>query len=71
MTINEGLQKWRDQGGKTLSRREKFIEKPTRKLAIEIFCIECMGGEEEKGIRSHIRGCTAYSCPLREFRPYK
>ena len=51
--------------------REKYNEKPTRKAAIDLFCQECMGGEDEPGVRSHIRKCTATKCPLYPYRPYK
>lgn len=67
----EALKKWREEGGKVKSRREKFEKTPTRKLAIEIQCEICMGGEDEPGIRNHIKGCTSPQCPLYIYRPYK
>lgn len=51
--------------------KEKFEEKPTRKLAIELFCISCMGGEDNIGYRQLIKDCTSWGCPLRRYRPYK
>jgi ribosomal protein L44E len=69
--LTEGLQKWRDEGSPTKSRQERFDEKPTRKLAIDLMCVQCFGGEGEAGLRDSIRDCTAWECPLRMYRPYQ
>lgn len=67
----EGLAKWRESGGKSQSRSDKFKVNPTRKLAIEIFCIQCLGGEDEPGIRNHVKNCCCTQCPLYQYRPFK
>ena len=41
----------------------------SRKDAIKIFCIECVGCAP--GYRAEIRNCTDYGCPLYLWRPYK
>jgi len=41
----------------------------SRKDAIKIFCVECVGGAP--GYRAEIRGCTDRGCPLYPWRPYK
>lgn len=41
----------------------------SRKDAIKIFCIECVGCAP--GYRAEIRNCTDYGCPLYPWRPYK
>jgi len=70
--MREALQKWREEGGVVKTRKEKFEENPTRKLAIERFCIQCMGGEENEGYRNHIKTCPSVkTCPLYIYRPYK
>lgn len=70
--LKEGLQKWKENGMVSKSRQEKFEEKPTRRLAIDLFCIECVGGEEEQGYRNIIRNCPSEGrCPLYMYRPYK
>jgi len=38
----------------------------SRKAAIDLFCLMCMGFERES-----VRGCTAPDCPLFKFRPYQ
>lgn len=38
----------------------------SRKSAIDLFCLMCMGFERES-----VRGCTAPDCPLFKFRPYQ
>lgn len=51
---------------------EKAKRNPqSRQLAIAAFCCQCMGGPGEAGYRGHIRNCTAPTCPLYQFRPYK
>lgn len=42
----------------------------SRKDAIKIFCVECVGGGAS-GFRSDIKNCTDYGCPLYNWRPYK
>ena len=34
--------------------------------AIKAFCLYCAGD-----MRSEIRDCSSYACPLREYRPYQ
>jgi len=41
----------------------------SRKDAIKIFCVECVGGAP--GYRGVIRDCTDRGCPLYPWRPYK
>ncbi len=41
----------------------------SRKDAIKIFCVECVGGAP--GYRAEIRDCTDRGCPLYPWRPYK
>ena len=41
----------------------------SRKDAIKIFCVECVGGAP--GYRKEIRDCTDRGCPLYPWRPYK
>ena len=41
----------------------------SRKDAIKIFCIECVGCGS--GYRAFIRDCTDKGCPLYPWRPYK
>lgn len=41
----------------------------SRKDAIKIFCIECVGCAA--GYRGEIRNCTDIGCPLYPWRPYK
>ena len=41
----------------------------SRKDAIKIFCVECVGGAP--GYRAEIRDCTDMGCPLYPWRPYK
>jgi hypothetical protein len=58
------------------TKREVFNEKNTRKSAIDLFCVECMGGEGNTGYRADIRACTCgpeskLPCSLYEWRPYK
>lgn len=38
----------------------------SRKAALKAFCLECVGCE-----RKLITECTAYACPLWEYRPYQ
>ena len=38
------------------------------KAALQAFCIECQGFDDA---RAGIRDCTAYACPLWEYRPYQ
>lgn len=46
--------------------------KPTSiRLAVRAFCLGCMGGESVPGVREQIRGCTAKSCALHPWRPYR
>lgn len=40
--------------------------KPSRKSAIAAFCGECLGFD-----RKAIAQCTAYACPLWNFRPFQ
>lgn len=42
----------------------------SRKDAIKIFCVECVGGGAS-GFRHEIKNCTDYGCPLYTWRPYK
>jgi hypothetical protein len=69
----EGLKKWRESGEvpERKTRQEKFAEKPTRKLAIDLACIHCIGGEKEPGMREMIKECTVKDCSLYIYRPYK
>ena len=67
----EGLAKWREEGCPVKSRQEKFDEKPTRKRAMDLFCLQCMGGEDTEGVRVTVRDCTSPKCPLFIYRPYK
>jgi hypothetical protein len=64
--------------GQKPERKDKWLklrENPTRKTAIDAFCIHCMGWEEgqEKPPRivEDVKSCTSKDCPLHEFRPYK
>jgi len=41
----------------------------SRKDAIKIFCIECVGGAP--GYRGEVRDCTDWGCSLHPWRPYK
>ena len=38
----------------------------SRKSGVQAFCLECQGFE-----RNEIRNCTAFACPLYEYRPYQ
>lgn len=66
----EAARKARKEGN-VKSRREKFEERPTRKLAIDLMCLHCLGGEGEPGVRNQVRNCTSVNCPLYIYRPYK
>ena len=68
--IQEALIQWRAAGCPRKTRQERFDDKPTRKLAIELFCISCMGGESEPKHKAEIRACTSKGCPLRVYRPF-
>ena len=51
-----------------------FTLKPSRTHAIKAKCAECMGCTKdhlEEGFKNEIRNCSAHSCPLYLFRPYK
>lgn len=55
---------------------QKFLLKKTYKNRLHAKCYECMGADiknatYEKGTQRLIKGCTCYSCPLYEVRPYK
>ena len=67
----EALKAWREAGSPTKTRQEKFDEKPSPLKAIGLFCISCLGGEDEPGIRTHVRECVSKKCPLYMYRPYK
>lgn len=60
-----------DKAPPVVARSEKFKTAPTRKLAIELMCMECMGGESSPGVRAHVKGCTSPKCPLYCYRPFK
>ena len=53
----------------------KHAGKPTRKTAINAKCCECMGwapGEPyPPALSTLIRDCSAKTCPLFAYRPYK
>ena len=40
----------------------------SRKAGVKAFCIECQGFEDPA---ETVRTCTAYACPLWEYRPYR
>jgi len=47
---------------------------PSRKMAIDANCAECMGCTKdhlEEGYTNEIRNCSAKDCSLYLFRPYK
>jgi len=47
---------------------------PSRKRAIDAKCAECMGCTKdhlEEGYKNEIRNCSALTCSLYLFRPYK
>jgi len=69
--LQDGLTKWREAGSPTKTRDEKWAENPTRKLAMERMCIDCMGGADEQGHKASIRGCTSPQCSLYAWRPFK
>jgi hypothetical protein len=46
------------------------MKRGSRKKAIKQFCIECVGGRDERGYTKEIANCTAVNCPLYPFRPY-
>ncbi len=49
-----------------------MTEKPkTIRLAGRAFCIGCMGGESVPGVREQVRGCTAKTCALHPWRPFR
>lgn len=51
------------------SYRSKFVSAyagKSRKAAISATCLRCVGY-----VKSDITHCTAYACPLYEFRPYQ
>lgn len=58
-------------GEKKVANSSKKTAKHSRKRAIHLKCVECVGGKDEPGYREEIRRCFSYSCPLREFRPYQ
>ena len=41
-----------------------FAKKASPRAAIKAFCLECMGYD-----RAGVTECTAYACPLWEYRP--
>lgn len=48
-----------------------FAKKPSsRRLAIELKCIDCVGGGADSDWRTTIREC-GQDCPLHPFRPYR
>ena len=53
---------------KTLLRSFDRVDK-SRKDAIKMFCIECVGNCE--GYVRHIKDCSDTGCPLYAWRPYK
>ena len=86
--MNEALQKaqekmreMRENGEviQILNPWEKWqsAEKSTRKLAIDAFCFQCMGGHDDPtGVRGMVKDCTCgpestLPCPLFDWRPYK
>jgi hypothetical protein len=55
---------------------KKSKDNPKSKtIAIKAFCFSCMGGTLEEmpdeGWKDDIRTCSAATCPLYRFRPYK
>ena len=52
----------------------RAMNKPTRGNAIKAMCAHCMGctpDHLERGFRQSISDCTAKSCPLYQFRPFR
>lgn len=46
--------------------------KNSRKAAIDLFCLNCVGLNKTDGTQiSAVEGCKSYSCPLWPFRPGK
>ena len=54
---------------------QRFLDKQTLLRAVGAMCMQCMGTDDpdnpQPGYRSDIRGCTATTCPLYAWRPYK
>lgn len=48
----------------------RFVEKNTRKNAIDAFCFRCKGGGLPETIKK-IKTCENTLCTLYEWRPYK
>jgi hypothetical protein len=82
MTSNtDHLRKWQEdharvQPGPPRNPAQRWRDKDTRKTAIDAFCWECMGGDEEDGVRELIRTCVSgpgsiNPCPLWGWRPYR
>ena len=77
----EALKKWRENIGENEEITEqknpyqKWVEKDTRKSAIDAFCMSCMGTDDpnnpKHGYRTDIQKCTSKNCPLYNWRPYK
>lgn len=58
-----------------IDHHERNARLGTRKTAVNAKCCECMGWEAgapfPDGISVAIRDCSAKTCPLHNFRPYK
>ena len=68
----------RDSGEQVIRRTkaEVFQTKPTRKSAIDLFCVTCMGGQDNPGCQALVRDCTCGPTsvlprPLYQYRPYR
>ena len=81
MSTIEHIKRWREnrnQNDETHDQKnpyQKFLEKNTRKTAIDAFCMQCMGTSDpdapQAGYRRDIKECTAPACPLYNWRPYQ
>lgn len=59
------VKKWRVSAVKTFERAYSGKSRPS---GVKAFCIECQGFEDPA---ETVRTCTAYACPLWEYRPYR
>lgn len=46
-------------------------KKHTRKEAIGLKCMDCVGADQDPDVTGRIRACPVYSCPLWPVRPYQ
>lgn len=58
--------------GKVRPIAERARQAPTSlRLAVNLHCVNCLGGPTVAGVREFVRGCTAKDCALFPWRPYR